>query len=244
MGFAGRTSRKRHREQIKKALRNGSTRHAPTNTEITFDGTAEQFVTFEGVLWNATGLMTFRHYDTPVMVVDFDRDRITDFGYTGYSMTTNTNLSAWYRELRDLEFQGMRSLDCETNPFRRTLSDRFNKDSIKSAMRGKGYAIDMFLRFRAGVPWVKEINGHPWFCGSKYNPVLEDHYDVLRREILSDGVGWHWFTADWNERGQWGKRFIDDAAKKRWEKRQAKLARAQDRALQAPYDHAREAAAT
>jgi hypothetical protein len=230
VGFAGRTTRKRHREQIHKAFRNGGVKHRPTNTEVVFEGTAEPLVTFEGVYWNATGLMTFKHYDTSVMAIDFSRDRITDFGYTGFSMTTNTNLSAWHHELRDMAFLGMRCLECETNPFRWTLSDRYNEDSIKSAMRGKGYAIDMFLRFRAGVPWVKMINGDPWFCGRQYNPTLEDHYDHLRGEILRDGVSWHWFTADWNARGQWAKRFIDEAAKKRWEKREAKRLR------QASYD--------
>jgi len=69
--------------------------------------------------------------------------------------------------------------------------------------------------------------------------VLEDHYDLVRREILSDGVGWHWFTADWNERGQWEKRFIDDAAKVRWAKREDKQRRAAKR--QAVYAEAEEA---
>lgn len=217
MGFAGRMSGKRHREQIKKALRNGGTKHASTNTEVTFDGEAEQFVTFEGLRWSATGFMTFRHYDTPVLAVDFERDMITDFGYTGFSMTTNTNLSAWYRELRDMEFMRMACLQSETNPFRWTTT---NLDYFFA--RGAGHAKEMFMRFRAGVPWVKVIDGIPWFCGRSYNQDLEDRFDRVRTEVLRDGVSWHWYTADWDNNGMWNKRFIDEAAQVRWMKREAK----------------------
>jgi hypothetical protein len=235
MGFSGHPSLKRHNEQLEKALRNGHTVHKHTNTEIVFDGKAERFVTFEGLLWTATGRMVFKHHDTRVMAVDFDRDMITDFGYTGYSMTTDKNLRSWRRALCDAGFQGMTSLVSETNPFRWTS----NHDR---GPRGAGYAEGMFKRFCARVPWVTRIKGDAWFVGPKYAPVLEDHYDTLRREILSDGVSWHWFTADWNERGQWEKRFIDDAAKKRWEKREAKQLRAEAR--QAIYDASVEAAAS
>jgi hypothetical protein len=169
------------------------------------------------------------------MAVDFSRDMITDFGYTGYSMTTDKNLRGWRRALGDAGFQDMISLASETNPFRWTSNHN-------RWPRGAGYAEDMFKRFCARVPWTTRIDGETWFVGAKYAPVLEDHFDMLRREILSDGVSWHWFTADWNERGQWEKRFIDDVAKKRWEKREARRLRAEAR--QAIYDASVEAAAT
>ena len=220
MGFAGRNSETRYTEQLEKTLRKGGTKHKKTNTEIEFVGQAERFTTFEGLCWTATGRMEFRHWGTRVMAVDFDRDMITDFGYTGYSMTTDKNLRGWSRALRNAEFQGMQSLNTETQPFRWT-------DTHKRGPRGAGYAEAMFERFCAGVPWIKRIDGVAWFDGAKFSPALEDHYDVLRREILSDGVSWHWFTADWNKRKQWAKRFIDDAAKARWDKREAKRMRAE-----------------
>jgi hypothetical protein len=123
-----------------------------------------------------------------------------------------------------MSFLSMRSLDWTVNPFRWTVSSR------SKGPRGAGYAADMEKRFREGVPWVRTVKGETWFWGAKYSPALVEHYDTLRSEILQDGEGWHWFTADWNHRGQWAKRFIDDAAKKRWEKREAKRLR------QAAYD--------
>ena len=239
MGFAGRYSGKRHAEQLEKALLNGRVAHKKTNTAVVFEGKAERFTTFEGLHWKATGRMTFEHWDTTVLAVDFDRDMITDFGYTGYSMTTDTNLRSWHRALCGAGFLGMRSLDVETSPFRWTSKPDRGPRRAGKEPRGAGYREDMFTRFCAGVPWTRQVAGDAWFVGPKFNPVLEDHYDLVRREILSDGVGWHWFTADWNERGQWEKRFIDDAAKVRWAKREDKQRRAAKR--QAIYAECEEA---
>jgi len=121
MGFAGRNAGgRRHAEQLEKAFLNGRVAHKKTNTAVIFEGEAERFTTFEGLHWRATGRMTFEHWDTSVLAVDFDRDMITDFGYTGYSMTTDTNLRGWHRALCGAGFLGMRSLDVETSPFRWT----------------------------------------------------------------------------------------------------------------------------
>jgi hypothetical protein len=233
-GYAGQVSRDRQRELIVTAMQKGNAKHNRTNIEVEFRGDAYPLITFEGPAWVASGLMQFYHHGSRVMAVDFLRDRITDFGYTGYSMTTNVYLNAWSRTLGDMFFQGVECLRSETNPFRWTVSDRYNKNSTDYYFsRGAGHAKDMFMRFRAGVPWVKEVDGSPWFFGQHYNARLEDHFNQIRSDILRDGVGWHWFTADWNAHGEWGKRFIDDAAKKRWEKREAKRLR---------YDSAAEAA--
>jgi hypothetical protein len=237
MGFGGSVSGDRQRELIEKALRRGGVRYNRTNIEIKFKGDAHPLITFEGPAWVAAGMLEFYHYDTRVLSVDFTRDRITDFGYTGHSMTTNRYLSAWKRALGDMFFQAVECLRSETNVFRWTATTNTYFE------RGKGHASQMFARFRAKAPWVKQINGTPWFCARQYDHALEDHFDKLRREILSDGVSWHWFTADWNAHGQWGKCFIDDAAKKRWEKREAKLLREAAR-HRAAYDASVEAAAT
>lgn len=227
MGFAGNVSRDRQRELIEKALREGRSQHKRTNIVMRFRGEAHPLSTFEGPAWVASGMMEFFHYDSHVMSVDFTRDRITDFGYTGHSMTTNAYLGAWSRTLGNMDFQNVECLRSETNPFRWTATRHTYFE------RGKGHATEMFARFRAKVSWVKWIHGTPWFCARAYDPALMEHYSQLRRQILSDGVSWHWFTADWNEHGQWGKRFIDDTAKKRWEKREARRLR---------YDSAAEAA--
>ena len=229
MGFAGNVSKDRQLGLIEKALQEGQAFHKRTNIEVMFKGEAYPLITFEGPAWVASGLMQFYHYGTRVLAVDFTRDRITDFGYTGYSMTTNMYLNAWTRALGNMLFQGMECLRSATNPFRWTCTN-----ANYFFARGEGHAKDMFMRFRARAPWVKTIDGSLWFCGQHYDSRLEDHFDSVRRSILQDGVGWHWFTADWNEHGAWGKRFIDDAAKKRWEKREAKRLR---------YDSTAEAAA-
>lgn len=239
MGFAGRNPRNRYREQLEKALLNGGVTHAKTNTEVIFEGEAERFVTFEGLYWRATGRMQFKHWSTAVLEIDFDRDMITDFGYTGYSMTTDRNLQGWWRAIRRAQFLGMRSTDVGTNPFRWTQNPARGPRRTGREPRKTKSVEDMFTRFCARVPWVRRVAGEAWFVGAKYAPVLEDHYDTVRQEILNDNVSWHWFTADWNERGQWAKRFIDDVAKARWEKREAKQRRADMR--RAVYAEAEEA---
>jgi len=117
----------------------------------------------------------------------------------------------------------MYSLDVDTNPFRWTFSTRYNPRSVPCW--GGAHETDMFERFRDGVAWVEDVDGSPWFLGPKFNPARVEDYDNVRHDILDDGVSWHWYTADWTDSGRWRKRFIDDAAKARWEKRQARLTR-------------------
>jgi len=222
-GYAGAVRSDVSWTQIQTALQKGKCVNNRTNVKIFFEGEVFPLITFEGRYWTASGQLSFWHHESRVMHVDFDRDRVTDFGYTGYSMTTDRNLNGWRYALQAALFVSMRSLDGDAaRPFDWTKSDRYNKRVVPN--RGAGFAEDMFKRFAAGVPWVSMIDGSPWFCGQAYDHNLVRQYDKVRHEIVGDGVSWHWFTGDWVD-GRWEKRFIDDAAKARWQKREAKMGR-------------------
>lgn len=223
-GYAGAVRPDVSWTQIEKAINNGKFVNNRTNVKIFFEGEAYSLNTFEGRHWVAYGQLAFWHYERCVMRVNFDRDMITDFGYTGHSMTTNRNLTGWMYALQDAHFVSMQSLSGDAaRPFDWTRSDRYNKRVVPN--RGAGFAEDMFKRFAAGVPWVKMIDGSPWFHGRLFDQNLIRRFDKVHHEIVGDGVSWHWFTGAWVD-GRWEKRFIDVAAKARWQKREAKMGRA------------------
>lgn len=200
---------------ILRAWEAGSAKHA--STHMTFDGVHRELWSFRGRTRFLTGQMHFWHCESRVLSVDFDKDLITDHGFTGFSSTTSRYLGVWMTELRAAGIHQMVSLADDLQPFdwTRTTNNR---------LRGAGFHEEMWQRFRAGVPWVKRIDGAWWFHGPSFSSVLMQQYLKGRDDVLNDGVSWHWFTYDWDAEGRWSKRFIDDAAERRWHKRQAKRA--------------------
>ncbi len=218
-------NRDRYESQIFKAIKRGHTSNSKTNTRIEFDGKAQHLSTFEGPRWIGQGTMSFFHWSTRVLEVDFDNDRITDFGLMGYSFTTNRNISGWACELRRMHFIGMRSLELDVWPFDWTLCGIRNPNSPLNQLDKLSCGEQLRVKYRTGAPWVKEINGYPWFHGALFDPAVNENADRVFGEIFKDKVSWHWFTADWMN-GLWTKRFIDDAAEKRWRAWRAKRERA------------------
>ena len=204
-GFAGRGSGDRHFNQINKAFRQGRVSHRKTNTLVVYEGDARQLSTFEGPRWIVSGRMCFYHYDVKVLEMDFDGDRVSDFGYMGYSLTTSKNIDRWWYGLRRLNLMDLQTFDAGW-PFIWTAKK----------CSGEGHAAEMFDRFRKGVPWAPNVGGDLWYEGTKYDAGLYHLYERLKTEVMGDGVSWHWFTADWDARGRWSKRFIDKAAETRW----------------------------
>lgn len=192
---------------------------------MVFDGDAECIGTFEGPRWHVTGQISFWYYHSRVFALDFDRDMVTDFGYIGYSMTTNQNIGGWYSALRGMRLMGIRCLDLSVAALNWTISRRHNVNSPVHPSKQKTHEDKLMVKFRVGAPWVRRVDGDPWFDGRAYDPVAVENAERLNREIC-DGMHWRWFTADWVN-GLWTKQFIDAAAETRWNawrKRQEKAA--------------------
>jgi hypothetical protein len=212
--------------QVMTALRRGASDNARTSTRVRFDGEAEMFSTFQGPRWFAVGRLDFWHYDSRVMTVDFNKDLVTDFGYLGYSAVTTRTISGWMRVLHGMRFTHTASLDGSFWPFDWTWDYGV---SPKARPRGEGWHEEMRDRFRARAPWVTTVDGQAWFHGPGWDPVLWDRYNTLRRELLGDRT--HvWYTADWDAKGHWTKRFIDADAKRRWDAAQKRRQRAEAKA--------------
>jgi len=211
----------RHVTQIEKAIRNSSTTHKQTNTKVYFNGVGERISTFEGARWHATGRMDFWHHDARVLSVDFDRDMVTDFGYTGFSPSTNSNIMGWFHQLRRMGFMGALCLSSAGWPLDWTLSDRHNPKSPVVFTDKTSHGERLHTKFRVGAPWVKRIDGEPWFDGRAFDVEAVKRGDRVNSEIC-DGVSWRWFTADWVN-GLWTKRFIDDHAEALWNARRRRM---------------------
>ena len=207
----------RHLRQVNTALRRGATVEKKTNTRVTFDGEVKPYMTFKGPLVSATGQMDFWHWGKRVLSVDFTRDAITDYGYMGYSTSTSRNICLWIEALRHKKFMEMTVLRSGVCSFE-WITYRYD-----AWRRSYTWRAAMFKRFQARLPWVETLgNGNKWIVGPKYDPALVYQYDVVMPRV--SGTFHHWFTGDWDENGVWCERFIDDAARKRFEKREAKRA--------------------
>jgi hypothetical protein len=215
----------RHESQVEKALRNGETRQSKTNTRVTFEGKCERIQTFEGSRWFAAGRMEFWHWRARVLAVDFNRDMVTDFGYTGFSVSTNSNISGWLEQLQRMGFLGMRSFEPFVWPLDWTVSGRYNSRSPARLKDDLSHSECLRAVFHMGAPWVKQVDGDPWFHGPSYDAAVVENAENVFEEISKDGLGWRWFTADWVN-GLWTKRFIDEGAEKRWKKWRAKREKA------------------
>jgi len=205
----------RHQKQIHKALRVGAVDDSKrNNTRVIFDGVAECISTFEGLRWFPSGRISFWYYESRVLALDFDRDMVTDFGYIGYSMTTNQNIGGWYDGLRSMHFMGVRCLDPGAAALNWTISGRHNVKSLARACNQKTHEDKLIAKFRAGAPWVRRVDGDPWFDGRAFDLAVVENGERVNKEVC-DGLHWRWFTADWVN-GLWTKKFINEAAEKRW----------------------------
>lgn len=206
-------NRGRHGRQIDKALRNGETKESKTNTRVTFDGRDERIRTFEGSRHVMTGHLSFWHWNSRVLEVDFDKDMVTDFGFDGYSVSTSANINAWLEHLIKTGFLGMQSLQPGIRPPKWTAT-------ISTRRMNETHRDRLFAKFCAGVPWVKRVDGALWFHGPSY----DDQMAIVGENLIDDicaNNNWRWFTASWMN-GLWTKHFISNETEARWRKRRAR----------------------
>lgn len=208
----------RFAHQLNVAFRRGTCTNKGTHTRLEFNGTVQHIVSFNGDRKFVTGLLTCYHWDHAVLAVDFTKDVATDFGWSGFSMTTTHNISEWLGALQSMRFIQMVSLSKVTWMPLWTIKGPKNK-THREILNAK---------FAMGAPWVKTINGCSWFYGTLFDKYKVQHAMHVNAEIIGDGISWHWFTADWVD-GVWTKRFIDEDAEKRFHKNVARRNAAHDR---------------
>lgn len=159
------------------------------------------------------GTVTCWFYSSRVFCVDFDKQRITDYGMRSYSMSTGQNIAGWVRAFRVKfgHFVG-------NNLFYEYGAWSFNSRNLE---RGS----QMFLRFAQRVPWVHiDANGIGWFHWPKWDEALHKTY-FASSSFLHESQNWRYFDFDWAEDGRWERKFINDDAKRRWEAREQRRGR-------------------
>lgn len=241
----------RHSKQLAKVLRHGETSHAKSHTAafrlnpkrdlLTFEGPirvqmpalSDVLLTFEGPQYRTRGSIWFKHWDTDVLAIDFDRQLVTDFGYGDYSITTRNNISGWMDAIRDgfgfsreeLPYDWYRWTTCWRAP--RGTRHR-NRGTPK---RDEDPLFDLF---RMHAPWVvrnMDRTGwhHWWFHWPSYDRSLAEQYHESRR-FLRDNQNWRYFTFEWKwcpitQRHRWERRFISDGAMRLWRQREKRNGR-------------------
>ncbi len=218
----------RHRLQIERALRNGRCEMKKTNTCVEFEGKTRELVTFRGVRLYAEGMLTFWHWNSKVMQVDLSRDMATDFGYQGYSFTTNRNLWDWGHAIRGLRLSNVSCFDLRARAFDWTWTGRLNLD--RRPIRpwyGPQFVRDAWIRFQKRAPWIVWIDHYPWISGARFDYGDYQDFMVTMNSLEGSnnhGANRHWFTADWDANGRWARRFIDDNARDRYVRNQIRKA--------------------
>lgn len=251
----------RHEKQLRVAMRRGY--HVDKKTNIgamyrpqlakllTFDGWMafptppgySALMSFDGPSWTMTGEFTFEHWDTKVLTVNFDEGWITDYGYDGYSKTTDNNLYAWQRAMR-------RFLPRLPWDWQRWTANWRRKHPTGRCIHGfTPEPNENLVRFRAGVPWVQPVgfryygaNQRPWgpgnqettwrFYWGKYDEALSSVF-WKSNEFLSENRNQRYFKYDWADYvpehprpSDWVRSFIDRDAERRWRAREKRNGRA------------------
>lgn len=214
-GFSRPTDR--HAKSIQQALREGHYKNRGANVEVFFNGACEVVTSFDGFRYLATGCMDFWHHSVRVLAVDFTNDRITDFGYDGYSHCTTQNIQSWMWMLRSMNFINTRSLESCVYPTHWTWMER-RTHRTRKPMHSVDKASDRVRwTYRTTAPWVRQDLRIPWFHGKLYNAGA-----VLRSRPVMDSIldrgQWHWFTGAWVN-GEWTRCFIDAETEKRYNRR-------------------------
>lgn len=249
----------RHDQQVAVALKRGRQVSSKTNTRVeyeprtarllTFDGPhdfptsrgARALLSFDGPIWQMTGTLRFFHWDTEVLVVNFDEGWVTDHGYTGYSLTTDRNLSEWLWSLSKL---GYLSLPPRWHRWTTTWRDG---RATRRTPRGVVREVEQDLVvFRAGVPWAiadlakaRAYNPTTWrFYWKLYDEDLADAFWRSREHLATDNNR-RYFRYDWSvyvtrlpKPQHWERKFIDKDAERRWvarERRNGRHAHVPDR---------------
>jgi hypothetical protein len=207
MPFCGSVSVPNIINLIKKAIKKGTAHDK--NRGVTVTGTLKRYDTLAGPFMQLKGIIEFGYYDSRVLTVDFVNRRITDHGMSSYGSDTRKTLSGYVEALITLFKQDIPARSVRYRYSRWTAIPR-----PKTAQH----------RFMRRAPWVDFDYGNVWFRWDLYDDALVDLYDQSEAFLRKD-QNWRWFEYDWDEQGQWSRKFIDAKAERRYRQREKRCLR-------------------
>jgi len=203
---------------LQTAIRRGAAEQG--NRRIEFNGTHHTIGTFDcGRVEMLSGRLDCFYYGTRILTVDFDEKKLTDYGMDSHSVSTAANIRKWKRALgrfmRGTEHPG----SC-LGPETLYQSGSWTTPPYKLGF-SRSWQTEYRVNFVKKVPWLEvDSRGIWWFLWS--TGPYEESYDLYWHgwAFLHGYQRWRYFTYDWNEKGEWAKRFIDADAERRFKARQ------------------------
>ena len=188
------------RKQLMRAIEKGG--YAQNgNREVWVRGDVREIWTFGGPCWRLNGKIDCRYYGTRILTLDLENKAITDYGMHAYNSCTSNTIRGWTDVLFDMF--GLRKQ--AYGFFLWTRPPTPNTD---------------YARFVTRVPWA----GDGWFHWEQFDPVLADQYDESQA-FLRNNQNWRWFGYDWDQNGNWSRRFINADAERRYRQREKRWQR-------------------
>lgn len=196
-----------HRGSIRKllfsALDHGHARSG--NRQIRVRGDVHRVWTFTGPWFRSAGEIDCLYYGKTVLSVDFNNQRITDYGWHQYNSCTNQTIRGYEDVILDLFGLALPRKHVQYIFYRWMESPRQNTP---------------YGRFASRVPWVKD----GWFLWEHYDPALADAFHEGESDLRQD-QNWRWFTYDWDQHGTWARRFISTDAERRFRQKEKRCQR-------------------
>lgn len=200
MPWCGRVDRSSLRKQLLYAIKKrGYAQNG--NREVNVYGDVHEAWTFAGPCWRLDGQIECRYYGTRILTLDLANKAITDHGTYSYSTCTSNTIRGWTDVLFDMF--GLR------------------KRATGFSLWTKIPALNTnYARFVARVPWTKG----GWFHWDLFNKDLADQYDE-GESFLQENNNWRWFDYDWDQTGNWSRKFINADAERRYRQREKRWQR-------------------
>lgn len=200
MPWCGRVDRSSIRKQLLRAIEKGG--YAQNgNREVRIIGDIRETWTFAGPWWRLDGRIECRYYGTRILTLDFENKALTDYGMHDYNTCTSNTISGWTDVLFDMF--GLRRIAYHFSQWTRPPTP--NTD---------------YARFVARVPWA----GDGWFRWELFDQALADTFNE-GQSSLRDGQNWRWFDYDWDQDGNWSRKFINADAERRYRQREKRWQR-------------------
>ena len=204
------------RTACKRSAKTGHGQSERGNRMVSVDGEYRPVWTFLGIIPRLHGIITCVYYSSKIFAIDFINNRVTNFGMSGYSMSTGQNLHGWEDVCASMFPHLLEKWKWKYGEWvdRNTLPD----------------VQTMYGRFCAKVPWIYvDKNDVRWFEWDKFDEALAQVYH-RGCDFLREDQNWRYFDYDWDNRGDWTVKYKDDDAQRRYMQRERQRARAQKKA--------------
>jgi len=204
-----------YNEMLRTAVKRGSARRG--NSHVAFEGTRSTIGCFlHGPVEVLTGRLTCWYYSSRIFSVDFDNTRLTDFGMSGYSVSTTNNIRKWRGALAHFWNTAIPGVCVPSSAL--WLSPSWTTDPEQCEYSSEWHKI-LRINFVKRAPWLhQDAESTWWFDWSAFDEGLYTEFYSSQAFLLRD-QHWRYFTYDWNERGEWAKKFLGIDAERRFKAR-------------------------